>query len=223
MKKSALVSLVALAMGSVGNAVVYVTDFESGVGSEWSASNTESFNSTTVLGQFDNSSVSLTLSGLTAGEVVTVTFDLYIRDSWDGNDTSYGPDHFRFLNGSTALMDTTFANTSDHRQSFPDPFGVGDYAAFYHSDDRDIQNGGTLPNGYYGNSLFNFGGSLNAGFSTMATGSTMTLTWEASGLQGVGDEGWNLDNVAVRSVPEPATVVALAMGAVAMRRRSRKR
>ncbi|MBX3112397.1 MAG: PEP-CTERM sorting domain-containing protein [Fimbriimonadaceae bacterium] len=216
--KKWILPVAALALCSQSLAVNYFNDFESAVGAEWSNTTTSSFNGTTILGRFSNDTVTLTLNGLTAGEVVNVGFHAYILDSWDGNQSGVGPDRYTFKIDGADKLDTTFSNVNGYMQSYPDPYLGGSHARYTGADDTDQ---GTLPAGYYGNSLYIFGGANNPSFTGVATGSSMTFTWVGSNLQGVGDESWGLDNVWVKteSVPEPATMTVLALGGLAALRR----
>ncbi len=220
-----ITTLGAAALAAFAAAGPYVNNFESPVGPEWSSTGTSSFNGTTVLGRFDNADVTLTLSGFTVGEAVTVGFDLYILDSWDGDGTTYGPDHFHFAIDGVDQLNTTFSNVAGSNQAFPDAFGSGSHDIQTGADNKDFSHGGTLPDGYFGNALYIFGGAANAQFAGVATATTMTFTFGASNLQGVGDESWALDNVNVSdgsAVPEPCTMVGLGLGAAAMIRRRQK-
>ncbi|MFX8681086.1 hypothetical protein ABTM69_20765, partial [Acinetobacter baumannii] len=73
------------------------------------------------------------------------------------------------------------------------------------ADDVDAAHGGTLANGYYGNSLYSFGGPKNGSLYGVATSDTVAISFEGINLQGIGDEAWGIDNVRVTSnaVPEP--------------------
>ncbi|MBS1708253.1 MAG: PEP-CTERM sorting domain-containing protein [Armatimonadetes bacterium] len=205
----------ALSAASFGS---YFNDFESPIGAEWSTSTTSSFNGTTILGRFSNDTATLTLNGFNAGDMVTVGFHAYILDSWDGNVGGVGPDRFTFKIDGVNKLDTTFSNVNGYDQSYPDPYLGGSHPRYTGADDTDA---GGLPGGFYGNSLYIFGGANNGSFNAVATGSSMTFTWMGSNLQGVGDESWGLDNVWVRteSVPEPATMTVLALGGLLAARR----
>ena len=50
-------------------------------------------------GRFGNTSQTLSLSGLSAGQTYTLDFDLYAIDSWEGNGlpVSYAPDVFKVI------------------------------------------------------------------------------------------------------------------------------
>lgn len=204
----------------------YSENFENTIGSEWSSVTTSIFNGSTVLGRFGNETATLTLNGLNTGDIVTLNFDLLILDSWDGN-VAPGPDIFKVQIDGVDVLNSTFANVSGYDQSYPNPTGSGSFARQTGADDVDAAAGGTLPNGYYGNSLYKFGGGLNPNFTAIASGSTMTFSFTGSGLQGVGDESWAIDNVSVSAapVPEPATMLLLAAGAggmLAARRRKKQ-
>lgn len=223
MKKSALI--ISTAMLATTSFATYTNDFEGPVGTEWSNTTTSTFNGTTILGRFGNESVTLTLGGYSVGDVVTIGFDVYALDSWDGNGTTYGPDHFTFDMNGNNMLNTTFSNVDGSGQSFPDAFGSGNHPERDGADNYDFSHGGTLPDGYFGNSLYVFGGAINGAFTTVATGSTMTFTFGASNLQGIGDESWAIDNVNVNlgsPVPEPCSMVVLAAGILGLARRRRK-
>lgn len=222
-KKTLLVALGSLLVISHANAYTYFNDFESPVGSEFNVTGTTTFNGSTVLGRLGNGSVQLTLTGLSVGETATIKFDFFALDSWDG---SANNDRVIFDVDGVTKLDSTFSNVSFNPQNYPDPYGGGTYTHQTGSDDRDLSHGGTLPNGYFGNSVYRFGGGGgNSAFTAVATSSTMVFTWTASGLQDINDESWALDNVSVEqpnAVPEPASMAALAVGAVALLRRRRK-
>ena len=61
---------------------------------------------------FNNPAQTLSLSGLTAGQSYTLSFDLYVLDSWDGTNPSGGPDQFEVSADGTLLMRDAFSNAS---------------------------------------------------------------------------------------------------------------
>lgn len=203
-------------LSSSALAVDYFQDFEGSIGAEWSTSATGVFNGTRHLGRFDNATATLTVSGLNLGEVVTLTFDFYAFDSWDGNQGGVGPDRFQVGMNGADVLDSTFSNVSSYNQSYPDAYLGGSHAAQTGATDVDQGHGGTLPNGYYGNSLYSFGVGSNPSFTALATSSAMTITFTGSNLQGIGDESWGIDNVHVTSVPEPGTFAAIGLGLTAI-------
>jgi len=220
--KGILLTLGTLLAASQAHAFSYFNDFESPVGAEWNYTGTSSFNGSTLLGRMTNGAAQLTLTGLGIGDLVTIKFDFFALDSWDG---SANNDRVVFDVDGVTKLDSTFSNVSFNAQNYPDPTGGGTFAAQTGSDNRDLSHGGTLPDGYYGNSVYKFGGGgPNAGFTAVATSSTMVLTWTASGLQDIGDESWGLDNVSAQAdlVPEPASLLAVGLGVALVARRRRK-
>lgn len=100
------------------------------------------------------------------------------------------------------MLDTTFSNVNGSNQDYPNARGLGNFAPQTGALNVDKNHGGTLDNGYYGNSLYRFT------FSSLATSDTMVLSFITQNLQSISDESWGLDNVYVETgaVPEPATL-----------------
>ncbi len=106
----------------------YYEDFQLTPFGFWSTNNRVPFNSTWAIGPFCNDTISFSYSGLPDHDSVIVDFDLYIHDEWDGNCTPAGTDNFRFLNGFSTLLNTTFSNKSACTQNYPSnnsPFTSG--------------------------------------------------------------------------------------------------
>ena len=123
--------------------------------------------------------------------VYTLEFDFYAIDSWDGNNTSYGPDTFEVLQGREVLFSETFANThtgQSFRQPDIGPENLGFSPAWKDSVYRDI----------------------SVTFEIPADAETFSLSFRGVGLQSMIDESWGIDNVTVSYsvVPAPATLSA---------------
>ena len=181
--------------------VIYSNDFLAGDTTGWSTSGVATTpNGERFLGELGNQTSTLSLGGLAAHDTVTVEFDLYILKSWDGSGQyCCGPDTFNFsLNGTNVFSDT-FSNTAS----------AGNFGSFTNSTDA-VQTGtNTLGYGGWGDSTYHFS------FTTTNTlGSNVLLDFSASGLQGLADESWGLDNVAVSTtaVPEPGSLALLGLG-----------
>jgi hypothetical protein len=159
--------------------LVYSNNFESGVGSEWSTSQVETTATplTKFLGRFANNTATLTLD-TTPGETYTLNFDFYAIDSWDGNNTTYGPDFFNVAIDGVRVFSNTFSNFADFTQTFRAP--------------ERLENFGFAP---YSNWLEAIYRGIPLTFT--ATGTTSKISFFGSGLQGVGDESWGIDNVRV--------------------------
>ncbi len=227
-----LASLVALAlpMTAMADGILYANDFEAenSLGSEWSRwarldgnENFSQFN-----GRYArNDDITLTLYNLPdrggvdngSGDddgggggntdtyiVYTITFDLYIIDTWDGDGTP-GPDVLELRQNGNILLHDTFTNLDWETQSFRAP-DVGPTQLGY-----DMK---------WNDSIYR---RVSRDFTLDDQFPKLTLTWQSFGLQGVNDESWGIDNVEVsyRTVPAPASIVPLlGLGCLGRRRRS---
>ncbi len=219
MKKILLLLLMAVALvawhGKAGAVTVYMNDFEGPVGAEWSNTSTDTtpVGSRRFLGQFNNETVSLTLTGLPSHTDVTLSFDLFLINSWDGNvDCCFdGPDFWGLdVMGGPTLLYTTFSNLDEasFSQSYPENYPpTSSYPAYTGASEVD-----TLGYTFFGDSVY----SLS--FTFPHTDGSIVFNFYGSGLQAIGDESWGLDNVkvevgpSVAPVPEPSTVVLLGAG-----------
>ncbi|NDA68062.1 MAG: hypothetical protein EBY09_15720, partial [Verrucomicrobia bacterium] len=208
----------------------YFNDFESGsIGSEWTIINgmPSAFaggyvsptnlnvsvtprGSRHFLGEFANNRVTLTLTNLPAHTNLTVSFDLYLPRSWDGNGIrilsqtqGQGPDVFDLsVAGVTNLLHTTFANTlvssgtaadQVENQAYPNAYPGGDVPAFTGATEMN-----TL--GY----IYSASGSTQAmdsvyhlTYTFAHVAGTVAIQFTATNLQNITNESWGLDNVSV--------------------------
>jgi len=197
---------------------VYFNDFESTVGSEWSNTTTSAtpVGSRGFLGEFSNETASLSLTGLGQHNSITVSFDLYVISSWDGNSTLetteygiLGPDVWDLSVGDQSLIHTTFSNhfndsisSTSTRQAFRDAFGDGDYAAGTGAAETNtlgymhpVQTSTPMDSVYH----------LTVTFDHLD--SNLQIDFSALGLQGITDESWGLDNVTVEACYLPKEYV----------------
>lgn len=136
-------------------------------------------------------SVALTLKDLKAHSQATVSFDLYILKSWDGNNPNYGPDRWGLkVRGGPTLLDTTFSNN----------FKTGSYdlsLQTYPTANSAPQTRATAANSlgyrFYGDSVYHLT------FTFPHRSNTLILYFSSSLFEGKGteDESWGLDNVRV--------------------------
>lgn len=93
----------------VSATIVYSNDFGAGAGSEWSTPSTAAANGEAFLGAsatgFGSGSNTLSLSNLPVHTNMTLNFDLYIINSWDGNG-GYGSnaDNWQLSADGSALL-----------------------------------------------------------------------------------------------------------------------
>jgi serine/threonine protein kinase len=182
--------------------VIYSNDFQEIVGSEWSSHLTDiTQNGRRFLGQFGNDTVSLTLGDLPAHTDVTVSFDLFIIRSWDGNRLpGPGPDVWDLsVAGGQTLLHTTFANADPsniRRQAYPGTYPGGEYpgrTGAAEIDTLEFTRQGTPA----GNSVYRLS------FTFPHSTPSLVLNFSASGLQDLLDESWGIDNVEVQVTQKP--------------------
>ncbi|MCG8404173.1 MAG: thrombospondin type 3 repeat-containing protein [Phycisphaerales bacterium] len=180
--------------------IVYENDFET-VGDpllEWTHSDTDvtPLGNRRFLGQFLDDTVTLTLTSLPVHDEVTVSVDLFVIRSWDGNDPGVGgsPDIWKLTNCETSLFQTTFSNVNNHApektQAYPDQFPGGDNPPTTGASEVDTL--GYMFPGQLGDSVYHLtftfphsNDSLILDFSSILDGPDLL------------NESWGLDNVQV--------------------------
>jgi len=102
--------------------VVYSNDFEASNLTDITNGVISQFNGSAVLGQYNNSFFTLTVNNLPKHDLIKVTFDLYIHDSWDGNKPPPdGPDIWEMLVDGNTYINTTFSNDACKAGDFCSP------------------------------------------------------------------------------------------------------
>lgn len=131
----------------------------------------------------------------------TLSFDLYIIDSWDGGDPNAGIDRFIVELNGAPLLDETFANQHEgqsYRRPDVGPTNLGFNSGFKDSIYRNV----TL---------------------TFAPGllDPLAFTFRDTCKQGLNDESWGLDNIRLtyRTVPAPGSLALAGVAGLLARRR----
>ena len=117
---------------------VFSDDFEAGAAPQWSTS----FTTVTPVGArrflgrfFGAGATNLTLSGLGPHSAIVISLELFIIQSMDGNNTSFGPDEWNLRVDGQPVFRTTFAffdTVFNFRQAFPEAFPGGDFPGGTH-------------------------------------------------------------------------------------------
>ena len=180
--------------------IVYSNAFESPVGSEWSATNLSvtPLGARAFLGRFGTETVRLNLINLPPHSTLTVSFDFFCIQTWDGNSAVGGPDVFDLnVTGGPTLLHGTFRNlkSTGPGQTYPGSY-PGAIPATIFSSRTGASEKSTL--GYaefdasYGDSVYHL--SYTIPHST----NTVQLNFVgAMASSSIADESWGLDNVVV--------------------------
>ncbi|MBU2375208.1 MAG: hypothetical protein KJ744_04580 [Bacteroidetes bacterium] len=109
---------------------IYENNFDTGDITHLSNTKISTFNQSKVLGNFNNDGFELILNQIPTHDLIEISFDLYIHDTWDGNKTSNGidgPDIWEMQIDGSPYIYTTFSNTICATtfcspQSYPDDY-----------------------------------------------------------------------------------------------------
>jgi len=193
-----VVALLGVTLASAQSLVtVYSHDFETLPGPEWSNRDRDitPIGDRTFLGRFWSEPVMLELHNLPEHCSVTISFELFVIDSWEGSiGFNAGPDIWD-LNVSSGppsecplenLLHTTFANCVCDYQAYPERFPNVHNPGLTDADEID-----TL--GYQDDSVYYLS------FTFFHDESDLYFTFQGSpDLQPLKDETWGLDNVVVQ-------------------------
>jgi len=109
--------------------VVYSNDFSNADLTGFENARFIIFENDTIVGYYHNEEIAVNLTGLPSHNLLKVTLEILIHDTWDGNtsDGVSGPDQWFFGVDSEEVFRTTFSNTPCEStyclyQSFPDTF-----------------------------------------------------------------------------------------------------
>ena len=153
------------------------------------------------LGEFAKfDGTSLTVNNLPSHTSATVSFDLFIIRSWDGNNTQDGPDIWELsVAGNPILLRTTFNNSEPQfprNQAYPDVFPGGENPGS--SGASEVNSLGYRFGDLPSDSVYR----LEFTFPHLDNSLQLNFSSYGSGLEfGIEDESWGLDNVKVSVEP----------------------
>ncbi|WCT14901.1 hypothetical protein [Mucilaginibacter jinjuensis] len=188
--------------------VVYSNDFESGDVKNIANGAITVFNGTHVLGRYNSNGFALTVANLPKHDLVEVTFDLYIHDTWDGNniDNGYsGPDLWSFLVDGSSYIHTSFSNADCPAGVFCTPQA---YPNNYPNNNNNPKAGAyntNLPGACYWASKPN--GTTEYKISKQINHTDNTLLMQCIGdlvqknvADPMCDESWSVDNIVIKAI-----------------------
>lgn len=144
--------------------------------------------------------------GVGAGSY-SVFFDLYLFDTWDGYDGTYGVDRFKVAVNGTVLFSEVLETFEPWENDLGGWTRPGSHA--YNPQFRDLI--------YYG---------LEVRFDVAEPGELLVIDFIGETSQSIGDESWGIDNVSVvqrsgRAVPAAPTAMVVLGGLMMGARRRR--
>ena len=184
---------------------VYRNDFESADLNDIEGGQINTFNASKVIGFYNNGGFKIVLSGLSAHELVKVSFDLYVHDTWAGNNTGEkdivdGPDLWQMLVDNEIFINTTFSNSGCFptyclQQSYPKNF------PFHHdagtgASRNDLPGRCHLKNVTGGTSLYNIEKYINHNGSNLEI-EFRDLLKQNNAADMLCDESWSMDNLII--------------------------
>lgn len=185
---------------------IYYNNFETGDLTNITGGMIGQFNGTAVLGQYNKGNFTLLLKNLPKHDLITVTFDLYIHDSWDGNKKAPdGPDIWQMLVDGSSYIYTTFSNAPCSPGNFCTPQA---YPANYPNNENNPRTGAYSVGypGYCSNKSDPTGTTLYKITKTFKhSESTLKLTCLDKLVQPNApdekcDESWSVDNIAIKAI-----------------------
>ncbi|MEJ7691806.1 hypothetical protein [Daejeonella sp.] len=118
-----LIVFFAACKGIPEEAVVFTNDFEKGVPVNIVNGKVEEYNGTGVLGRYSEEGFTVEVKDMKAHDMIKITFDLYIHDTWDGNAVSPNGKDIWIMNiDRGSVIYASFANggCTNCTQSYPD-------------------------------------------------------------------------------------------------------
>ena len=196
------------------NELFYNNDFESGDLDAIDGAQLMTFNNTTVLGNYNNDGFTLNLNNIGAHDLIYISFDLYIHDSWDGNVNGFDPDQadawFIELisdfdtnpSNNSDIWETSFSNSVCNsgyclRQSYPEIFPFENLPR--EGSSRLLPGLCSLGSDVNGTSMY----TIEKGFEHTANALLINFydrLYQPNVADEKCDESWSLDNLKVRII-----------------------
>jgi hypothetical protein len=186
--------------------VLYVNDFDKSDLTGISGGLLTNYNGSKVLGRYNDSGFALYLDNLPTHDLVSIKFDLYIHDSWDGNIrgdqiATSGPDLWQMKVDEDTYINTTFSNSACNdvyclMQSYPHNYP-------FNNDSRTGAIRSDLPgvcfynNGAFGiTSLYQIEKTIRHDRSDILL-EIKDILKQSNAVSALCDESWSLDNLVI--------------------------
>ena len=170
----------------MGSGLYYSNDFESAIDAEWNKNTTLNFNNSMLFGNYGNDTASLSLNSQALFGQVRIKFDLFIHDTWDGNEG----DFWKLEINNQQFLNYTFNNHSQSgkEQSYPGihPASNPSFSGAYATNLPSFVNPGSGPPSVTTQYKIDTVVNINA--------QNLTIDLMGVGLQPLFDESWSIDN-----------------------------
>lgn len=188
---------------------VYSNDFESSNLNNISYGTISSFNGSKVLGNYNNQMFELSLKDLPNHDLIDITFDLYIHDSWEGvqslNDEENGPDIWQMLIDNKLYINTTFANFDCipgnfcPPQSYPADYPTQSYNPKSGASRTDLPGFCSEAGKADGSTLYKIHKSISHSAATL-TIRCLDMLKQKYASDPKCDESWSVDNIKIKAI-----------------------
>lgn len=190
--------------------IVYQNDFERGNPSSIINGKTELYNGSKVLGRYSEGGFNLQLKDLWPHDMVQISFDLYIHDTWDGNAKGLdGPDIWIMnIDGWSAIYSTFVNGTCNNcSQSYPvlQPAFANNSFVFYPNKPNsnaiktDLPGACKLKDTIGGTSMYRIVRTIEHRGSTLDIGCFAQLEDPDKANKNC-NESWSVDNIRIKAI-----------------------
>jgi len=181
--------------------VVYNNDFETGNLANITNGVITPFNGSAVLGRYNKGNFALALNNLPAHDMITISFDLYIHDTWWGNSTApLGPDIWQMKVDGNTYINTTFSNYPCAAGNFCPPQS---YPASYPNSYNDPKTGAyrtDLPGACIMANTPNWTTQYKIVQTFKHSNSTLLLQCLDQLPETMCDQSWSVDNINIQAI-----------------------
>lgn len=199
--------LASCAKGPQEESVYYFNDLENMDLNDISNGVISGFNHSRVLGRYNNDGFKLVLDELPKHDMLEISFDLYLHDSWDGvlnSDNLGGPDIWQMYIDGNIFINTTFSNQdcpvqSCVSQSYPANYPNSNNAPKSGAYRRDLPGVCHFAGQIGGSSQYKIVKTIRH------SGSVFTLECkdklkQLNAKSDICDESWSVDNIKVKLI-----------------------
>ena len=184
-----------------GSKVFYENDFESNRLDNITGGWISNYNNSNVLGKFSTELINWKIADLPAHDSVIFSFDLFIHDSWDGNE----PDRWKLMIDNITVYATTFNNHAGGVQSFPDDYPNGNHPSMTGAYQTGLPRA-CFGGAYVATSLY----KMNLKF--LHTKDIIDVIFKGDVGSDKCDESWSIDNLKISLVSKPKVKVTWSTG-----------